>query len=517
MADIVHALATIAAATYDANPAASLPSSFTTLNLPGLGQTNGVYVSGHAMAITGQMTLNGQTVLVVAIRGTDDTHDWIADVTDIDSEYAALKPLAAALEAYAAAGGRVLLTGHSMGGAMDQIFMAQHLNDDRYRAVTFGSPGALPLPGTFSVGPDARITNYAVGDDPFVFLGENRAEVGSYAVKNVAVGLGLAAELATLTHMAPDAALSIIRGLGADYINNGATITLPGRGSSLTLGSLLQADFSEHDPDTYVALTAGAVTQPVLWTGDALTTPLWTSSNAQEIAGWIMNVLRSAGAASAVTFAGQLTTGLSSGGLTQAAAVQQLLQTAQATTSVATMAYAFFTGAVPSAAGMDYLVSPTGPNPNNLNSAYYQSFNVENRYINFAVNLGKVGAGAAAFSADYGNLSLFDATRKAYAAIFGAAPSDSKLHALLDPTTTVNGQTLSRADYLASYGGDGANGLGTKAAMVGWLLAEAEKADVGVYARSNDAFLIDVALHNAAFGVDLVGHYAQPGFVFNPG
>ncbi|HZZ31633.1 MAG TPA: hypothetical protein VFE10_06525 [Phenylobacterium sp.] len=49
------------------------------------------------------------------------------------------------------------------------------------------------------------------------------------------------------------------------------------------------------------------------------------------------------------------------------------------------------------------------------------------------------------------------------------------------------------------------------------MLAEAEKADVGTYALSNDAFLTDVALHNAPFGVDLVGHYAQPGFVFNPG
>ncbi|HZZ31140.1 MAG TPA: alkaline metalloproteinase, partial [Phenylobacterium sp.] len=94
---------------------------------------------------------------------------------------------------------------------------------------------------------------------------------------------------------------------------------------------------------------------------------------------------------------------------------------------------------------------------------------------------------------------------------------DTKLHALLDPTTVLNGQTFSRADYFAYYGGDGANGLGTKAAMVGWLLAEAEKADLGTYALSNDAFLTDVALHNAPFGVDLVGHYAQPGFVFNPG
>jgi serralysin len=166
---------------------------------------------------------------------------------------------------------------------------------------------------------------------------------------------------------------------------------------------------------------------------------------------------------------------------------------------------------------MDFLVSPTGPNANNLNSAYYQSFSLENRYINFAVNLGKVGEGKTAFTAAYGALSLFEATRTAYAKIFGEAPSDTKLHALLDPTTVLNGQTFTRADYFAYYGGDGANGIGTKAAMVGYLLAEAVKADVGTFALSNDAFLADVALHNAAFGVDLVGQYSQPSFVFHPG
>jgi serralysin len=137
------------------------------------------------------------------------------------------------------------------------------------------------------------------------------------------------------------------------------------------------------------------------------------------------------------------------------------------------LAYEFFTGKVPSAAGMDFLVSPTGPNANNLNSAYYQSFGLENRYINFAVNLGKVGEGEATFTAHDGALSLFEATRTAYATIFGDAPSDAKLHAILDPTTVLNGQTFNRADYFAYYGQDGPNGLGTKAAMVGWLLAEA--------------------------------------------
>jgi Ca2+-binding RTX toxin-like protein len=202
--------------------------------------------------------------------------------------------------------------------------------------------------------------------------------------------------------------------------------------------------------------------------------------------------------------------------LTPAQAVAQIVKAAGATSSVATLAYEFFTGKIPSSGGMDYLVSPTGPNANNLNSAYYQSFSLENRYINFAVNLGKAGEGAAAFTAKYGGLSLFEATRTAYATIFGEAPSDTKLHAILDPTTVLNGQTFTRSDYFAYYGLDGANGIGTKAAMVGYLLAEAEKADLGVYAKVNDAFLTDLA-DGATFAVDMVGVYGKPEYVFHPG
>ncbi len=187
--------------------------------------------------------------------------------------------------------------------------------------------------------------------------------------------------------------------------------------------------------------------------------------------------------------------------------VGKLITLAGDTTSVATLAYEFFTGKIPGQAGIDYLVSPTGPNPNNLNSAYYQSFNLENRYINFAVNLGKVGEGKDAFAAKYGSLTLFDATREAYKTIFGAAPTDTKIHAMID----------GRADYFAIYGGDGVNGIGTKAAMVGWLLAEAEKADLGVMVGSNDAWLTDLADGSAPFAIDILdpakGYY-KADFVF---
>ncbi|WP_272872321.1 hypothetical protein [Caulobacter vibrioides] len=218
------------------------------------------------------------------------------------------------------------------------------------------------------------------------------------------------------------------------------------------------------------------------------------------------NILRANGS-HALAVVNDLSSRLSSGSIGATQAVVELVAKAGASTSVATLAYQFFTGKIPSQAGVDYLVSPTGPNANNLNSAYYQSFNLENRYINFAVNLGKLGEGKDAFAAKYGALSMVDATREAYKTIFGAAPTDAKIHAMID----------GRVDYFAAYGGDGANGVGTKAAMVGWLLAEAQKADLGVMVRSNNAWLTDLADGSAPFAISLIdpsSGYYKADFIF---
>ena len=179
---------------------------------------------------------------------------------------------------------------------------------------------------------------------------------------------------------------------------------------------------------------------------------------------------------------------------------------ADATTSVATMNYQFFTGKTPTAAGLDYLVHSTG-NANDLNDAYYAQFSEENRYINFAVNLGKLGAGAQAFAATYGGLTLAQAVQTAYQQIFGVAATDAKVADILGGAVTVAGQAATRADYFAAYGQDGANGIGTKAAAVGFLLAEAVKGDTGALAVANDHFLADLADGTAQYNVNLAQAY----------
>ena len=181
---------------------------------------------------------------------------------------------------------------------------------------------------------------------------------------------------------------------------------------------------------------------------------------------------------------------LDAGRLTQAQAELALAHVVDGTTSVAVAAYGFFTGRTPSLAGLNYLVR-SDANPTDLNDPYYVRFTTENRYINFASNLGVVGAGQAKFQADYGALDLRGATAKAYQAVFGVVADAAKVSALLD-TAVPNGLggTFTRADYFATFGGDGVNGQGTKAAMIGFLLSNAVHDGSGVYGAATVNYVL---------------------------
>ena len=196
---------------------------------------------------------------------------------------------------------------------------------------------------------------------------------------------------------------------------------------------------------------------------------------------------------------------LDAGQLTQAQAEAQLAHLVDGTTAVAVADYAFFTGYTPTAAGLNYLVHSTA-NATDLNDPYYARFSTENRYINFAVNLATgAGAGASAFQASYGALSLSDATAKAYAAVFGAPADATKVAALLNTLVPdgLGGQET-RGAYFAQYGGDGPNGQGTKAAMIGFLLSQAVHDGSGVYGAATEHYLAAIAHGSApAFGSGL--------------
>lgn len=185
---------------------------------------------------------------------------------------------------------------------------------------------------------------------------------------------------------------------------------------------------------------------------------------------------------------------------TYASAVSWIQSSAKTTTEVAVMSYGFLADLTVGTAGIDYLVSTTGGNPNNLNSAYYAQFSLENRFINFAVNLVKYGEAKDSFIQEYGeNGSPVVTLERAYLKLFGQSISAETLLAILnEQVPDGRGGTYTRTQYFGELGGDGGNGLGTRAAMVGWLMAEAVKADKGPYVDAMKAYLADIAIDGKA-------------------
>jgi hypothetical protein len=175
------------------------------------------------------------------------------------------------------------------------------------------------------------------------------------------------------------------------------------------------------------------------------------------------------------------------------------------TTSVAVMTYEFFTGKTPTAAGLQYLLhAPDTVNANDLSDAYYTKFNVDNRYINFAVNLtSPQGQAHAWFETNYGSLNVEQTVTKAYQEIFGVALTTDKMqHLLYDQV----GANMTRLHYFELFAG---SAEGAKAGLIGWLLSAAVLENTGRYAAANTAFLNDFADGDAKLNVDLVGVYGD--------
>ena len=206
-----------------------------------------------------------------------------------------------------------------------------------------------------------------------------------------------------------------------------------------------------------------------------------------------------------------------SGILTDVQARAVVVNSGDADTAVAALNYQFFTGAAPTAAGLTYLVNSAN-NATDLNDAYYARFNAENRYINFAINLGVVGDGAASFNTTYGRLTFAAAVDAAYDTIIGPQYVEAqRLNAF-----AAKGDINSRLAYFTAVAkGSLPNAtpaqldLAIKAAMVGYLMSEAMKADVGVYASAMNNFSSAVIDGTARYGGSLTA-YASPAASLSP-
>ena len=200
------------------------------------------------------------------------------------------------------------------------------------------------------------------------------------------------------------------------------------------------------------------------------------------------------------------------GALTDAQTLAWVINSADNSTALAVLSYQFFTGKSPTEGGLDYLVnSPT--NPNDLNDAYYDKFNLENRYINFAANLGVVGEGAAAFSSKYGAMSFATYIASIYETIIGASYAKA---AGIDPAAAV-AYVVSRYDAILATAKSAGMitpnmtqaqiDLAVKAAAAGFLMGEAIKADVGLYAAAANNFMLALAEDKAVYNTDITTTY----------
>lgn len=247
------------------NPATDIPAGFTPMTQSALGLTlgatenfaNGVYTNQNAAALVTVGTLNGVTTLVLAFRGSDDRQDSVADLRNINSAYPYFSNLIAAVDGLASrqAIPQVLVTGHSLGGAMAQLYMASHADNSttHYVAETVGSPGVLQTQAA-----DPRITNLQVADDPAVYLGQNRALVGILLQTNPLLALGaIFAGPEVFPGLSSLDVLNSIGSLNTDYVNRGQVTLLPGSDGSYTvtdnLLDAISAGKSEHVVSTYLA------------------------------------------------------------------------------------------------------------------------------------------------------------------------------------------------------------------------------------------------------------------------
>lgn len=249
-----------------------LPTGFTAAALPvslGAGETyaNGVFQSANAAALATEAELDGKDSLVIAFRGSDDATDSLNDLQNINADYPLFASLIQAVDTAAASGqyDQVVVTGHSLGGAMAQLYMAGHADQPggvTYDATTFGSPGAI-LPD----GVDARVTNFIIADDPTVALGAHRAEVGEILRADPTLARFAAIEAAeAFPGLTADQALASLGSLTVNYENRGEIILLPGQDPTITpataVAGLAQFDAGQHAPELYASSVALAAEQP---------------------------------------------------------------------------------------------------------------------------------------------------------------------------------------------------------------------------------------------------------------
>lgn len=167
----VHDAAQLCLAVYGRVPAAPgwRALSIDDLGLPpSFADAASRFVNRHAAAFVREASVDGERTLAVVFKGTDpgSISDWADNVIGINRHYLLMAPLVEAVSDYVRRSGieRVIVAGHSLGGAMAELFMLSHPDDGgvSYVGCTFGTPGASLAPDT---PPDPRLVSVVHRED----------------------------------------------------------------------------------------------------------------------------------------------------------------------------------------------------------------------------------------------------------------------------------------------------------------------------------------------------------------
>lgn len=227
------------------------------------------------------------------------------------------------------------------------------------------------------------------------------------------------------------------------------------------------------------------------------------------------------------------------GGLSDAQALDRAIDGLQSlnTTDVAVATYAFFatgTAANPylGQPGLAFLINNPGTG---FNTSFYNGtgtpngqaasatnigaggFNTENRYFNAAINLAAnpAGQGFTSFQASYGGLTLAQTVSVAYEQIVGTSTVGAAAAAAGIAAITAS---IPYFQQVASQRASTFNqDLATKAIIIGYIIEEAQKADVGTLNGSVDQFKASLAAGNAIFGTNILTTYSPGGAGFGTG
>ena len=126
------------------------PIDFAEFDMPEGYEPDGRYINKNAFAFVRTMEVDGKKTLAVVFKGTDKFcyRDWKDNLLNINSHYEKMRPLIEALDRYVELHNidRVMVAGHSLGGAMVAKYMEEHPKTEtgvEYAGISFGSPGGI--------------------------------------------------------------------------------------------------------------------------------------------------------------------------------------------------------------------------------------------------------------------------------------------------------------------------------------------------------------------------------------